>query len=170
MRDDVLIHSIKRIISVASFSILLIFCCCAKPDSTQVVSITEKKLLLVVNAVLEDATFRFVDQNSGEVYTKPETAPTDARLRSESAYNDWRYWNGVLNLAMVKLSDLLDEAAYREFAPKNVAFCFDHYPYFKAKWNGENNWEYPFGQRFILEELEDGAAATWFSIIGDRHR
>jgi len=155
---NVSIHSINRFLFVASFSIPLIFCSCEKQDSPLDALLTEQKLRLVADAVLADATFRFIDQNSGEIYTNPEAAPLDARLHPESAYNDWRYWNGVLNLAMLKLGDLLDTEAYREFAPKNVAFAFDHYPYFEERWNGESKWEYPFGQRFILEELDDGGA------------
>jgi len=146
----------KRLFTVF-FTILLILNSCGKPETDSEISITEQKLRLVADAVLADATFRFIDQN-GRIYIRPEAAPEDAQLRPQSAYNDWRYWNGVLNLAMLKLGDRLNEAAYREFVPRNVAFCFDHYQYFEKRWNGENKWVYPFGQRFILEELDDGGA------------
>ena len=34
----------------------------------------------------------------------------------ESRYNDWRYWNGVLNIAMLRLGEVLKEPTYTEFA------------------------------------------------------
>jgi rhamnogalacturonyl hydrolase YesR len=99
-----------------------------------------------------------VDQKSGKRFDFPEQAPADAQLRPESACTDWRYWNGVLNIAMMKLGEALHEPAYIEFARKNVAFNFDNYRYFEKKYNGEGKWNYPFGQRFIMEELDDCGA------------
>jgi rhamnogalacturonyl hydrolase YesR len=64
----------------------------------------------------------------------------------------------VLNIAMIKLGEVLDEPGYIEFALKNVAFSFDSYKYFENKYQGENKWNYPFGQCFIMEELDDCGA------------
>ncbi|MFO7444936.1 MAG: glycoside hydrolase family 88 protein [Ignavibacteriaceae bacterium] len=115
------------------------------------------KLRSVAEAVLKDASFNFIDA-SGNVYKFTQDAPADAQLAPQSAYNDWRYWNGVLNIAMFKLGEVLDEPAYSQFPLKNTAFGFDNYPYFKEKHKGENKWGYPFGQFFIMEELDDGGA------------
>ncbi len=76
----------------------------------------------------------------------------------ESRYNDWRYWNGVLNIAMLRLGEVLKEPTYTEFAVRNVAFSFDNYAYFEKRYANENKWEYPFGQFFIMEELDDCGA------------
>ncbi len=115
-------------------------------------------LRTVAQAVLEDATFQLVDSASGRRYATPDDAPATARLRPASAYTDWRYWNGVLNLAMLRLADVLDEPHYAAFARRNVAFGFDAYPYFERHYRGEGKWNYPFGQRFIMEELDDYGA------------
>ncbi len=119
---------------------------------------TEQAIRKIADNVLASATFRFVDRKSGKQYSSPEEAPPDADLWPESPYTDWRYWNGVLNLAMIRLGKTLNEPAYKDFAIKNVAFDFDSYPYFEKKYKGQNKWNYPFGQRFILEELDDGGA------------
>ncbi|MDZ7288792.1 MAG: glycoside hydrolase family 88 protein [candidate division KSB1 bacterium] len=134
------------------------FYLCTAPSSTKNASDTESKLRAVADAVLKDATFHFVDQKNGKRFASPEEAPGDAQLRPESAYNDWRYWNGVLNIAMIKLAEALNEPAYLEFARKNIAFSFDNYGYFEKKYQGEGKWNYPFGQRFIMEELDDCGA------------
>ena len=121
-------------------------------------SATENKIRNVADAVLKDATFNFVDSNTGKVFNNLNNVPDNVQLKPLSAYNDWRYWNGVLNIAMIQLSDILKDKKYKEFAVRNVKFMFDSYKYFEEKYNGENKWSYPFGQKFILEELDDGGA------------
>lgn len=128
------------------------------PALGQRMSDPERVVRRVADAVLEDATFRFVDEASGRTYATPREAPAEARLRPESAYTDWRYWNGVLNIAMLELAGVLEDSAYAAFAERNVAFGFDHYRYFEERHEGQDKWAYPFGQRFILEELDDGGA------------
>lgn len=140
--------------------VLAYFVFCWNPVSViaQGLSEAEKSIRAVADGVLKDATFKFVDQKSGKRFASLEQAPPDAQLRPESAYTDWRYWNGVLNIAMIKLGETLDEPAYLEFARKNVAFSFDNYRYFESKYKDESKWNYPFGQRFIMEELDDCGA------------
>jgi rhamnogalacturonyl hydrolase YesR len=126
--------------------------------TAQEVSVTKEKLRLVADAVLKDATFQFIDKKSGQRYENPKNAPSDVQLIPECPYTDWRYWNGVLNIAMINLGKVLNEPAYAKFSQKNIAFNFDNYLYFKEKYKGEGKWNYPFGQHFIMEELDDCGA------------
>jgi unsaturated rhamnogalacturonyl hydrolase len=116
------------------------------------------KVCSVAKAVLRDATFRFVDRQSGRGFRSTNEAPPNSQLLLESPYNDWRYWNGVLNIAMIRLGEALHDSAYSDFTVRNIAFNFDAYSYFEHKYNNEGKWNYPFGQRFILEELDDCGA------------
>jgi rhamnogalacturonyl hydrolase YesR len=118
----------------------------------------ERVLRIVADGVLREATFQFVDSAGGRRYASPEAAPADARLRPEGPYTDWRYWNGVLNLAMLRLTAVLGEPRYAAFARRNVAFSFDHAAYFEARHRSENKWDFPFGQHFTMEELDDYGA------------
>src|SRR5512139_1533601 len=70
----------------------------------------EQVVRAVADGVLADATFDFIDRQSGQRYATPAAAPAGMRLAPASAYQDWRYWNGVLNLAMLELADALGEA------------------------------------------------------------
>ncbi len=117
---------------------------------------TEALVRAVADGVLRDATFRFVD-SAGGTYARPEEAPAGAKLRLESGYNDWRYWNGVLNLGMLRLAAATGDTSYAGFARRNVAFAFDHYGRFEPGYDGRK-WEYPFAQRFTMEELDDYGA------------
>jgi rhamnogalacturonyl hydrolase YesR len=117
---------------------------------------TEQVLRTVADRVLVDATFEFIDQ-SGQRYATPAAAPAGARLRPASAYHDWRYWNGVLALALLELSAALKEPKYGEFAARNVAFGFEHAPWFQSSYDGDK-WNFPFAQHFVMNELDDYGA------------
>ncbi len=119
---------------------------------------TERLLCLVADRVLKDAAFQFVDVRSGLRYTAPDLAPSDTDLKLASPYNDWRYWNGVLGIAMARLGDQLGDSSYAGFPRKNIAFAFDNEPYFERRRTNEDKWGYPFGQHFIMEELDDCGA------------
>jgi len=128
------------------------------PARAQTASETERALRTVADGVLRDATFDFVDSASGRHYAAPVDAPPGARLAPASPYTDWRYWNGVLNLAMLRLADALHEPRYAAFARRNVAFAFDHAAYFERHHGREDKWSYPFAQFFTMEELDDYGA------------
>jgi rhamnogalacturonyl hydrolase YesR len=119
---------------------------------------TKKALRCVADAILKNATFGFVDLKTGRRFAIPGDAPPGAELQLESPYTDWRYWNGVLNIAMIRLGEVLAESTYTNFSAKNIAFSFDSYRYFEKLYEGQSKWEYPFGERFILEELDDCGA------------
>jgi rhamnogalacturonyl hydrolase YesR len=99
----------------------------------------------------------------------PNEAPPNRELRLESPSNDWRYWNGVLNIAMARLGDQLGDSGYAEFPRKNIAFAFDNYGYFEKRYLNEDRWEYPFAQFFIMKELDDCGAMGAATIGVFRH-
>ena len=118
----------------------------------------EKALRAVANAVVNDSVFRFVDQKTRGRFKSASEAPKDAQLRLVSPYADWRYWNGVLNIALIRLGEVLHETPYSDFPVKSTAFSFDNFGYFEERYKGEGKWNYSFGQRFIMEELDDCGA------------
>ncbi|MCB0275970.1 MAG: glycoside hydrolase family 88 protein [Calditrichaeota bacterium] len=136
----------------------MVMLCGVAPAPAQDLAGTEVVVRRVADGVLANGSFSFVDPSSGRTYNDPSRAPEGVRLQLTSPYNDWRYWNGILNIALLRLSDILEEPAYGDFAKRNVAFGFDHYRFFEAHRRGEDKWGYPFGQLFILKELDDGGA------------
>jgi len=137
---------------------LCIVCLYQIPNKAQNKTENEKILRTIADAILKDATFEFVDEKSGEHFKSTHEAPLNSILQLASRYTDWRYWNGVINIAMIKLGKVLNEDAYKEFPVKNISFSFDNYTYFEKNYNNEGKWNYPFGQRFIMEELDDCGA------------
>ena len=95
---------------------LLKFCLgiyfCSFSTLAQEESNTEKVLRSIADGVIENATFQFIDVKTGEQFSSTKDANVSSTLRPESPYTDWRYWNGVLNIAMFKLGDQLNEPRY----------------------------------------------------------
>lgn len=113
---------------------------------------------LVADSVIRDAVFQFVDEKKGKRYSSTSAAPAGAQLKPESRYNDWRYWNGVLNIAMLRLGGKLHDTTYTNFVAHAVSFDFDNFQYFKSRYKGEDKWSYPFGQMIVMKELDDYGA------------
>ena len=111
----------------------------------------------IADRVLAGATFQVIDSASGRTFASPADAPAGAHLRLASPYNDWRYWNGVLNIALLRLSAATGDGRYASFARRNVAWMFDAYPALEKGYDGRK-WEYPLAQRFVMEELDDYGA------------
>jgi len=120
-------------------------------------SLVRARLRLMADAIVDSTTYQFVDRH-GNTYASPAEGPTGERLVPASPYTDWRYWNGVLNIAMLRAEEALDEPAYGRFVTGNIAFAFDHYAHFEQRYDGSSKWDYPFAQRFLTEELDDCGA------------
>lgn len=119
---------------------------------------TLEKIRSVADGVIRTSSFRFSDKKSQAVYASTGEIPDGAEVRVEGQYNDWRYWNGVLNLAMFEAGEALGDSAYLEFPVKNIAFAFDNAPFFEKRYHGEPKWDYPFAQKFTMDELDDCGA------------
>jgi unsaturated rhamnogalacturonyl hydrolase len=145
-----------RVLLISALS-LLCFCSSSKPDGEFDRSLTTKKIRLVADSILANTTFSFVDKKTNIRYFSTEV-PESIQLVPTSPYNDWRYWNGVLNLAMLKVGDVLDDSSYSNFADRCIAFDFDNCKYFEDKFHGEDKWSYPFGQKIVMQELDDYGA------------
>jgi unsaturated rhamnogalacturonyl hydrolase len=111
----------------------------------------------MADRIVQGSTSVFVDA-SGHTFGSIAEAPAGDRLRPASPYADWRYWNGVINIALLRASEVLRDTSYAACVQRNVSFCFDHYADFERTYDGSSKYTYPFAQRFIMEELDDCGA------------
>jgi unsaturated rhamnogalacturonyl hydrolase len=131
---------------------------------------TQVILRLVADGILKSTHFELRDPRTDSRYRSPADAPDSAALQPDSPYADWRYWNGVLNIAMLGVGDILKEPNYINFPAEQLKFNFDHVQYFEKKYHGEGKWNYPFAQHFIMEELDDcGAMGASVIEVHRRH-
>ena len=119
---------------------------------------TVEKIRLVANAVIRNTSFKFLDEKTACNFDSAASAPAGVELKIASPYNDWRYWNGVLNIAMINIGETLDDSAYLGFAARNISFDFDNCGYFEARYNAQDKWSYPFGQKIVMRDLDDYGA------------
>ncbi|RPI00294.1 MAG: hypothetical protein EHM64_17290, partial [Ignavibacteriae bacterium] len=119
---------------------------------------TKIKLAAVAQSVLSSGIFQLKEERKEPAVNSYVNVPLKKLKHLVSPYNDWRYWNGVLNIAMMDLGRVMENSAYVDFAKRNIAFGFEVAPEFEKDYNGEGKWNYPFGQFFLMEELDDCGA------------
>ena len=124
--------------------------------------IADKQVLsIIANKLVKEADLKFIDKKTGKEYCSTKGIPATADLKFKNKFCNWHYTNGVLNMAMIHLSDYLNDSIYFEFASKHVAFGFDNYHYFEKRYNPQkdgNHWKYPLGELFNTKEMDDFGA------------
>ena len=77
---------------------------------------------------------------------------TSSNVRAESGYNKWAYVNGVLNVGMVELSNVLNDKKYSDYSKKNFDFIFSNINYFKKLYDAKKKTEW--GAFFSMGNLD----------------
>ncbi len=127
--------------------------------SGQTNSPDERIVKSIANNILSNTKYNFYDSGSEKVLSKIDISNYTPGLKIKSPYNTWNYWNGVLNIAMLDLTEYFNDPVYKQFTLKNYEFVFDNVAIFKDKYKKEvNKWNYPFGQYIVTEELDDCGA------------
>ena len=112
----------------------------------------------VADNILAHTTYDFRIVDEDRVVRPPlDVSMIRPSIRPNSPYNEWTYWNGVLNIAMLRMAKLLNEPKYMDFAVKNYRFVFDNLPALE-KYTGERKWYYPFSTLTTTEQLDDCGA------------
>lgn len=143
----------KKIVSRLIWLLILI-------SSTQVLSqkSNEQILFNIADKILESGKFELLDAENEKTYLSVSDCDSTTKLSIASPYNDWRYWNGVINIALLKLGKENKKEKYQMYVENSIAFGFDSYQHFEKQHVDENKWSYPLGQFFIMEELDDCGA------------
>jgi rhamnogalacturonyl hydrolase YesR len=132
------------------------------PDKNKVRELT----LSMADRIINDTSFSFIDAASGKVYHDSEQLPVNENIRLKSGYNDWKYWNGVIHMAFLKLSDIFNIMNYRYYVIDNYTFAFKHLDYFKKLFDAKIPMA-SFHQFFRLDRLDDFGALS--SALLDLH-
>lgn len=97
----------------------------------------ERTLRNVAENIMQHTTFRIVHSKTGKTFEKTDQIPVEAGYRVESSYNEWKYWNGVMNIGFLALGEQLNDRQFTRYAQKNVSFAFDHDDYFQKCYNAK---------------------------------
>jgi rhamnogalacturonyl hydrolase YesR len=123
------------------------------PESSHV----EKIMRKVAERIIQETSFRFENKETGEIRSDSSELPISDKIRLQSGYNDWKYWNGIINMAMVILGRELGDNGFKEYALANYRFAFKHLPYFRKLYDAEI-YNADFHQFFRMDRLDDCAA------------
>ena len=128
----------------------------AYPQSTDNDEVIVRK---VADYILEHAEFSFIGAENGQTYNSTSEIPENVEVKIKSPFGEWHYTSGVLNMAMVNLSELLGDKKYFEFVVKQIDFGMDNYKFFQKRFKDDQPYYYyPFGQLWAMKELDDCGA------------
>lgn len=134
------------------------------PDPSQDI---ERVLRNVAGNIIKNTTFNIINSKTGETFKDSDEIPVEAGYRVESPYNEWRYWNGVMNIGFLALGKQLNDQQFMEYAKKNVSFVFDHDRYFKKCYDAKTG-NTGMEQKFRMALLDDcGAMGAGVLAVND---
>ena len=117
----------------------------------------ERVLRNVAENIMQNSTFQIVNTKTSETFKESLNLPIEAGYRVQSPQNEWRYWNGVMNIGFIALGEQLNDPHIVDYAKKNVSFVFDHDVFFQkcydAKIGGTG-----MDQKFRMAALDDCGA------------
>jgi unsaturated rhamnogalacturonyl hydrolase len=102
----------------------------AQNKSTDSIQDIERVLRNVAGRIIQNTTFKIVNTKSGKTFLDSKEIPVESGYKIQSPYNEWKYWNGVLNIGFIALGNQLNDSQYVEYAKRNVSFVFDHDDFF----------------------------------------
>jgi unsaturated rhamnogalacturonyl hydrolase len=124
-------------------------------------NVDEMVVKKVADYILEHGELSFTDVNTGKMYKSTKDIPEGAKVKFTTPFGEWHYTDGVLNMALIDLSNFLDDKKYTDYAAAQIAFGMDNYKYFQKRYNPEKDgphYLFPFGQLWTMEELDDFGA------------
>lgn len=103
----------------------------------------------------------FKHKKTHEVFATPSKDMNVKDVKLSSAYTDWKYWNGVLNIALLKYASYTGDDKYKETVFKNYEFAFKNRAFFVENYPSEaQRWHHPFGLIGTSVELDDCGAMS----------
>jgi rhamnogalacturonyl hydrolase YesR len=128
-------------------------------SSAQKNSTDEDVIRSVADYILEHTEFSFKGEKDGKLYKTTDEIPDDVEVQFTSSYGVWHYSMGVMNMAMINLSEFLGEEKYFKFAESHINFGFENYKFFQKRFKHDRpHHRYPFGQLWTMLELDDFGA------------
>lgn len=113
---------------------------------------TEDIVRKVADRVIANTSFQFINNATGEKFSNTKGRDTSSGVKAESGYNKWAYVNGVLNVGMVELSDVLNDKKYSDYSKENYDFIFNNIDYFKKLYDAKRKTEW--GAFFSMGNLD----------------
>lgn len=140
-------------------NILWICLCLTAPLLTAAQTRTDSNIAIVrkvADYIITHASFKFTGIDNKQVYDRITDVPADVKVKLADKAAGWHYPNGVLNIALLDLGQLLGDDRYTQYAMHQLRFAFDHAAYFEALHKkGISYPGFPFRPLWITRILDD---------------
>jgi unsaturated rhamnogalacturonyl hydrolase len=154
--DEQLLTKIKI---MKSLPVICLFTFFAYTVCSQSADIDEAIVRKVADYIISHNELSFIGTENGETYNSTADIPDDVEVRIKSPFNEWHYANGVLNMAMIDLSEYLGDEKYFDFVVSRIDFGMNNYKFFQKRFKDDRPYYYsPFGQLWTMSELDDCGA------------
>jgi len=114
---------------------------------------TEKTVRLVADHIIQNTTFKFVNNKTHQKYDSTTGLAPSADIKAESTYNKWAYVNGVLTVGMMHTADVLGDKKYSDYSQHNFEFIFNNISYFESLYKA-NTPKVEYGSVFSMGNLD----------------
>ncbi len=115
----------------------------------------EESVRFLADKLLTQTSWELMNTATGETYKESTGLPVSANIKVKCLESDWRYQNGVLNVAMMKAGRYFDETKYTNFVKNNYEFAFKHFDYFKKQFEDPNIKKSSLAKMFAFHYLDD---------------
>lgn len=121
----------------------------------------EKILRAMTGTLLSEGKYGFLSGSGAEIDDPLNHDPLDIYL--ESPHTDWKYWNGVIIMGLIRVAEVLNEKKPLQFTKKFFEWGFENLTVFKRLFDARIP-AAPWHQYFRMDRLDDcgalGAALT----------
>ncbi len=114
---------------------------------------------MIADNIIEHTSYTINDEN-GNIFTSTNNIIPNKIYHITSPYVEWKYWNGVLNIAMLELANVSNDEKYKNQTLNNYSFVFSNLDFFEAL-NKKGIYNTGLEQFFRMQMLDDcGAMAA----------
>lgn len=112
--------------------------------------------------ILMHTSYTILD-DKGNTFTDTKGLVPTKLVRIASPYAEWKYWNGVLNLAMLEMADITGEVKYKQQTLTNYRFVFENLSFFEALY--KSGIQYTGMESFFKMDMLDDCGAMGAGLI-----
>jgi len=127
---------------------------------SQSISVDESVVRSIADRILDNTEYGFSSYiNRDTLYKKATHVPEGEPVRYASEYIRWHYCNGVINIAMVDLGNLLEEEKYKQHTVNMIQYSLESAVEFEKRYDPETDgrW-FMYRSLFDPRELDDCGA------------
>ncbi|WP_418992562.1 glycoside hydrolase family 88/105 protein [Alistipes sp.] len=128
-----------------TFFTLCLFLLCSLPS--RAVLPDEALLRRIADRVLSEYTLSYTDRGTGSIYRSVDEIPQGARVRLGCKYMDWHYSLGVLDRAMIRMTERFGDDRFAGFAERQIDYALAVYDRFGVT-EGEDHEPFHFLRKF----------------------